>query len=140
MELARVTTGVRGFQDRCILTGHRFHRFPRTWGTTGHVSHNIATWQSLKNKKRSVAVSYWLEFYSFNFENFQNMGCKSVRNYQKSARFCRQHPPPRLKSAPHLLARFFLFFFYGRAHFTFYRTGCGQQILPGGISHLFMIR
>jgi len=51
MELARVTTGVRGFQDRCILTGHRFHRFPRTWGTTGHVSHNIATWQSLKKKK-----------------------------------------------------------------------------------------
>jgi hypothetical protein len=139
MELARVTTGVRGFQDRCILTGHRFHRFPRTWGTTGHVSHNIATWQSLKNKKRSVAVSYWLEFYSFNFENFQNMGCKSVRNYQKVLDSAGStHPPPKKCSS--LISAVFPFFFYGRAHFTFYRTGCGQQILPGGISHLFMIR
>jgi hypothetical protein len=62
MELARVTTGVRGVQERCILTGHRFHRFPRTWATTGPVSHNIATWQIFKKKKRSVAVSYWLNF------------------------------------------------------------------------------
>lgn len=63
MELARVTTGVRGFQDRCILTGHRFHRFPRTWGPTGASQSENCHVEKREEEKRSVAVSYWLDFF-----------------------------------------------------------------------------